>query len=87
MLHYTANASVGGKLAQVGSRLVDMAAQKMAGEFFEAFNASCSSATRRRRPRCRAGAGARCRRGAGAAPVGRLHRVAEAAARRGRLTG
>ena len=36
-LHYTANASVGGKLAQIGSRLVDMAAQKMAGEFFASF--------------------------------------------------
>ncbi|MBL8349715.1 MAG: carbon monoxide dehydrogenase subunit G [Burkholderiaceae bacterium] len=39
LLHYTAHASVGGRLAQVGSRLVDMAAQKMAGEFFEAFGA------------------------------------------------
>ena len=38
VLHYTANASVGGKLAQIGSRLVDMAAQKMATEFFETFN-------------------------------------------------
>ncbi len=37
VLHYTANASVGGKIAQIGSRLVDMAAQKMAGEFFESF--------------------------------------------------
>ena len=26
------------KIAQIGSRLVDMAAQKMATEFFEAFN-------------------------------------------------
>lgn len=40
VLHYTANASVGGKIAQVGSRLVDMAAQKMAGDFFERFNAA-----------------------------------------------
>jgi carbon monoxide dehydrogenase subunit G len=37
LLHYTATASVGGKIAQVGSRLVDMAAQKMAGEFFAKF--------------------------------------------------
>lgn len=36
-LHYTAEASVGGKIAQVGARLVDMAAQKMATEFFAAF--------------------------------------------------
>jgi carbon monoxide dehydrogenase subunit G len=39
ILHYTAHASVGGKLAQIGSRLVDMAAQKMATEFFESFKA------------------------------------------------
>jgi uncharacterized protein len=38
ILHYTAHASVGGKLAQIGSRLVDMAAQKLATEFFENFN-------------------------------------------------
>ena len=38
MLHYTAHATVGGKIAQIGSRLVDMAAQKMATEFFESFN-------------------------------------------------
>jgi hypothetical protein len=38
VLHYTAHASVGGKIAQIGSRLVDMAAQKMATEFFETFN-------------------------------------------------
>jgi uncharacterized protein len=40
LLHYTANASVGGKLAQIGSRLIDMAAQKMATEFFDKFNAA-----------------------------------------------
>lgn len=39
VLHYTAHASVGGKIAQIGSRLVDMAAQKMATEFFESFTA------------------------------------------------
>ena len=39
VLHYNATASVGGKIAQVGSRLVDMAAQKMAGDFFASFNA------------------------------------------------
>jgi hypothetical protein len=38
-LHYTAKATVGGKIAQLGSRLVDMAAQKMATEFFATFNA------------------------------------------------
>ena len=39
VLHYSAHATVGGKIAQIGSRLVDMAAQKMATEFFETFNA------------------------------------------------
>ena len=39
LLHYSAHATVGGKIAQIGSRLVDMAAQKMATEFFESFNA------------------------------------------------
>ncbi len=37
LLQYTATASVGGKLAQVGARLIDMAAQKMAADFFGAF--------------------------------------------------
>ena len=40
VLHYSADAQVGGKIAQVGSRLVDMAAQKMTNDFFEAFNAA-----------------------------------------------
>jgi carbon monoxide dehydrogenase subunit G len=36
-LNYQVNASVGGKVAQIGSRLVDMAAQKMASDFFANF--------------------------------------------------
>lgn len=39
VLHYEATASVGGKIAQIGQRLVDMAAQKMAAEFFSNFEA------------------------------------------------
>ncbi|WP_341313641.1 carbon monoxide dehydrogenase subunit G [Paraburkholderia sp. IMGN_8] len=38
-LMYSANAQVGGKLAQIGSRLVDGAARKIAGEFFKRFGA------------------------------------------------
>lgn len=38
-LSYAVNANVGGKLAQVGSRLVDGAARKMADDFFAAFTA------------------------------------------------
>src|SRR5262245_39585466 len=37
-LAYKAKANVGGKLAQIGSRLVDAAANKVANEFFTAFN-------------------------------------------------
>jgi carbon monoxide dehydrogenase subunit G len=38
LLAYSAKATIGGKLAQVGSRLVDGVARKIAGEFFTAFN-------------------------------------------------
>ena len=38
-LTYTSTAQVGGKLAQIGSRLVDGAARKIAGEFFKRFGA------------------------------------------------
>lgn len=41
-LSYTAKAMIGGKLAQVGSRLVDGVAKKIAGDFFSAFNAKVS---------------------------------------------
>jgi carbon monoxide dehydrogenase subunit G len=37
-LAYKVNANVGGKLAQIGSRLVDAAANKVANEFFASFN-------------------------------------------------
>jgi carbon monoxide dehydrogenase subunit G len=37
LLRYGAKAQVGGKIAQIGSRLVDSAAEKVAGEFFAAF--------------------------------------------------
>lgn len=37
VLSYTANAQVGGKLAQIGSRLIDGAARKMADDFFAKF--------------------------------------------------
>jgi len=37
-LSYEAKASVGGKLAQIGSRLIDAAAKKVADDFFRNFN-------------------------------------------------
>lgn len=39
LLHYDVEASVGGKIAQIGSRLVDLAAQKLAEDFFARFRA------------------------------------------------
>jgi carbon monoxide dehydrogenase subunit G len=38
LLRYTSSAQVGGKLAQIGSRLIDAAARKMADDFFSRFN-------------------------------------------------
>jgi carbon monoxide dehydrogenase subunit G len=38
LLAYDVKASVGGKLAQIGSRLVDAAAKKIADDFFRNFN-------------------------------------------------
>jgi carbon monoxide dehydrogenase subunit G len=37
LLNYTATGQVGGKLAQIGSRLIDSTAKKMANEFFGKF--------------------------------------------------
>ncbi|WP_085902332.1 SRPBCC family protein [Kiloniella majae] len=43
LLNYSVNAKVGGKLAQIGSRLVDSAAKKMADDFFHAFSQNVST--------------------------------------------
>ena len=37
LLSYEANGTVGGKLAQIGSRLIDSTARKMADDFFDKF--------------------------------------------------
>lgn len=37
ILRYSVKADVGGKLAQLGSRLIDSTAKKLAGDFFEKF--------------------------------------------------
>ena len=39
ILHYEVDAQIGGKLAQLGQRLIDLTARKLAGEFFVAFGA------------------------------------------------
>lgn len=43
ILTYTAEAQVGGKLAQIGSRLIDGAARKIADEFFATFAAKLAA--------------------------------------------
>ena len=43
LLRYRANASLGGKLAQLGSRLIDGVARKMAEDFFQAFQRQMAS--------------------------------------------
>jgi carbon monoxide dehydrogenase subunit G len=40
LLRYTATAQVGGKLAQLGSRLIGSTSQKLASQFFADFNAA-----------------------------------------------
>jgi len=42
-LAYEVKANVGGKLAQIGSRLVDAAAKKVADDFFKNFNGRMAS--------------------------------------------
>ena len=42
VLTYTAKADVGGKIAQLGSRLIQSTSKKLAGEFFSNFNKTVS---------------------------------------------
>jgi len=42
-LHYTANAQVGGKIAQMGQRLIDGVARSMADDFFKRFETEMAS--------------------------------------------
>ena len=44
-LSYTVKAQVGGKIAQIGSRLIDGAAQKLADEFFGSFSDAVAAKT------------------------------------------
>lgn len=39
ILHYEVESQIGGKLAQLGARLIDSTAKKLAGEFFTKFTA------------------------------------------------
>jgi len=42
-LHYEVESQIGGKLAQLGGRLIDSTAKKLAGEFFTKFGAVVSA--------------------------------------------
>jgi carbon monoxide dehydrogenase subunit G len=76
LLEYSAKASVGGKLAQIGSRLVDATAQKMAGEFFTKFNAELA----RRNPGAVAAIAAAAASAAAAGTAGAMNVAASAGA-------
>ena len=43
LLSYDVEANVGGKIAQMGSRLIDSVAKNMADKFFAAFAAACGA--------------------------------------------
>lgn len=43
LLTYTVKAEVGGKIAQLGSRLIESTSKKLAGEFFSNFSAAVTS--------------------------------------------
>lgn len=49
-LGYSVKANVGGKLAQIGSRLIDGAARKLADQFFTAFNKHVAGAEADKKP-------------------------------------
>jgi len=44
LLSYAVKAQVGGKLAQMGSRLIDSTSKKLAGQFFSNFNSVVTAA-------------------------------------------
>jgi uncharacterized protein len=50
ILRYTAKAQVGGKLAQIGARLIDATAKQLADEFFRSFASKLSAIERQHPP-------------------------------------
>jgi len=55
LLKYTVHATVGGKLAQIGSRLIDSTAKKMANDFFGKFAAEVGGPSAEAAPAAAAG--------------------------------
>ena len=43
VLHYDVDAQIGGKLAQLGARLIDSTARKLAGDFFASFGGAAAA--------------------------------------------
>ncbi len=68
-LRYTVQASVAGKLGQVGGRMIDAAAKQMADQFFNAFQTQVAPAAEAEAPLMPDAAGAAADEGAPAAPV------------------
>ena len=76
ILTYEAEAKVGGKLAQIGSRLIDSTAKKLAEDFFEKFVARASELAASAEPAAAVGAAV----AASAAPVAATPKPASAPA-------
>jgi uncharacterized protein len=51
-LTYNAKALIGGKIAQLGARLIDGVARKMADDFFKAFNEHAARSVQKETPSC-----------------------------------
>lgn len=79
VLRYSADAQIGGKLAQIGSRLVEGTARKLADEFFAAFAAQASAMA----PQTAGAAPASASAGAAAQPVSQPAPVVPTAASSG----
>jgi hypothetical protein len=69
LLSYTVEAHVGGKMAQIGSRLIDATARKMADDFFSKLGTVVGGAAA---PAAAAGAGPTAKAAAAPAPSARL---------------
>ena len=80
------HAAIGGKLAQIGARLIDGAANKMAAEFFSSFASNVVGSAPRARPGVRGSGAGRCharRCHTGRGPGSRRPVTADAAPSRG----
>lgn len=77
VLSYEVNAAVGGKLAQIGARLIDSTAKKYANDFFETFSEIAASRAGNAAPAGGVAASAGAAAAPAAAPVAAHHPHAE----------